>query len=976
MMLLAVALVLLLPQVYGYPRIDPNNWNSTSSCISGTPAPVTRSPTLAPPYPTPSTSAIGRPSPTGTSPSLNATSGECIINVPSASVDYWLEGPLEWATTSLMNYYGNSSNITGPLLSASPVTETLDLTLLLEDYAYTTPLAASTSVITINGIKPIPSPGLIAATAVNDYVLDPPPLATVSVGSSVAYSDTPFVYFSAYEVERQVPATNKDGKFEYQTSTASYQLESPFVYEYDGQDLQGQSTAVGDVPTDFQLSIPQSSCFAGSWRASITVLIVVELVYNVEHLGTPFIVHIESSAFGLTAPGPSTTEPAKPKAHIESSVTDPDLRNTADPTDPTGDPNRVHKESSVTTTDDGRIAASTGGPRIVHIESSTTPIPLAPIAPSSVAIGISVNLPGATNLPQLISQLRSFITAIAHIESTQPPAAGEGGPTAQAQVTHSLSSDFFVVGSETLKPGPSSVFVMGSQTLSPGGPPVTIGGTPVSLAPYGSAIVVGGSTIPAPTPGPSPAINIQLGSSIITAAPATATGGGIVLPGGGTLLPGSATAINGETISLVPSGTAIVVGGSTVALEIAVPSSAVNIQIGSSTITAALATAAGGGLIFPGGVTLLPGSATVINGETISLAPSGTAVVVGGSTVALEITVPSSAVNIQVGSSTITAALATATGGGLILPGGITLLPGSATVINGETISLAPFGTAIVVGGFTSSLPKANLRPPPPVLSIGPLTVTGNAASQYFITAGQTLTPGGTVTYSGTIISLGSSADYLVVGGSTRLLPSQTLDGPSAQITPPPLTIGNGVYTPIPGSGTSYLIGGSLLTPGGVITVANTKISLGPKASFLVVNGATTTLDNGPITTNAPILTIGTAIVTAQPGNGTTFIVDGHTLTPGGVITVSGTVISLSPSATALVIVSSGSSTSTETLFPATKIMASTAIQTGNSGSTASAGATPTGTAVSSHGAAHSIHTSGSSLSLFTLALGYLLSWL
>jgi hypothetical protein len=315
----------------------------------------------------------------------------------------------------------------------------------------------------------------------------------------------------------------------------------------------------------------------------------------------------------------------------------------------------------------------------------------------------------------------------------------------------------------------------------------------------------------------------------------------------------------------------------------------------------------------------------------------------------------------------VTAALPTATGDGIILPGGGTLLPGSVTVIDGETISLAPSGTAIVVGGITSVLPQIQNRLPPPLLTVGTLTITGNAASQYFFAPQETLTPGGAITVSGTVISLGSSADYLVVGGSTQPLPAQTLSRPSALITPPPVTVGNGIYNPVPGSGTSYLIGGSLLTPGGVITVAGTTVSLALGASYLVVNGATTTLLSGPVITNPPLLTISTSIFTALPGDGTTFVIDGQTLTPGGIITVSGTVISLSPSATALVFGSSGSATQTETLFPATRTSASTAQQTSTSAAT---GAQST----SSHGAAYTVQPYGNSISLFMLALGYLLS--
>ncbi|MBE7181085.1 MAG: hypothetical protein INR71_07735 [Terriglobus roseus] len=108
----------------------------------------------------------------------------------------------------------------------------------------------------------------------------------------------------------------------------------------------------------------------------------------------------------------------------------------------------------------------------------------------------------------------------------------------------------------------------------------------------------------------------------------------------------------------------------------------------------------------------------------------------------------------------------------------------------------------------------------------------------------------------------------------------------------------------------------------------------------MVINGATTTFssDIGPIT-SAPVLTIDGHTYTAQPGGGTTYIIDGQTLTPGGVVTVSGEVISLSPGATVVVV-----DGKTITLFPATG--AATATRTTTrliSASTSALGAAATG---------------------------------
>ena len=166
----------------------------------------------------------------------------------------------------------------------------------------------------------------------------------------------------------------------------------------------------------------------------------------------------------------------------------------------------------------------------------------------------------------------------------------------------------------------------------------------------------------------------------------------------------------------------------------------------------------------------------------------------------------------------------------------------------------------------------------------------------------------------------------------------------------PALTIGGTVYSPI--SGSTYDINGSMLKPGGVITVDGTTISLGPGASDVVVNGVTHSLAPGSVVaasataaviTNAPVLTIGGDTFTAING-GTTYDIDGEILTPGEeeTVTVDGTtyIISLDQFATELVIETEGpngqvTATSTETLFP---VQGDATTTTGVGGATATAG--------------------------------------
>ncbi|KAK0508632.1 hypothetical protein JMJ35_008908 [Cladonia borealis] len=119
-----------------------------------------------------------------------------------------------------------------------------------------------------------------------------------------------------------------------------------------------------------------------------------------------------------------------------------------------------------------------------------------------------------------------------------------------------------------------------------------------------------------------------------------------------------------------------------------------------------------------------------------------------------------------------------------------------------------------------------------PILTIGTQTVTANSASQYII-ASQTLTPGGAITISGTPISLAPSATALIIGSSTISLDS------SATILPP-LTIGTQVVTA--NKAGQYIVDGLTLTPGGVVTVSGTRVSLEAGDTGVVVGTSTEAL--------------------------------------------------------------------------------------------------------------------------------------
>nr|OQO20956.1 hypothetical protein B0A51_14244 [Rachicladosporium sp. CCFEE 5018] len=237
---------------------------------------------------------------------------------------------------------------------------------------------------------------------------------------------------------------------------------------------------------------------------------------------------------------------------------------------------------------------------------------------------------------------------------------------------------------------------------------------------------------------------------------------------------------------------------------------------------------------------------------------------------------------------------------------------GPAIVVDGTTLSMGPGGTALVVDGSTSAIAAGNtaVAASIPLLTVGAKTITANAATQYFVAPGQTLTPGGSVVVDGISMSLASDGSYVVMNGQTKALSAP-------HITPAPaITVGGTVYSP--NAGTIYNIGGQILTPGGVITVSGTTISLGSSAGYVVINGQTTTLAGSPaLNANAAAITAPPMLtVDGQPfgpNAGGSYLISGQILTPGGMITFSGPngmeTVSLDASGTALVDIISGVTT-------------------------------------------------------------------
>ncbi|KAI9686756.1 MAG: hypothetical protein M1822_002815 [Bathelium mastoideum] len=326
--------------------------------------------------------------------------------------------------------------------------------------------------------------------------------------------------------------------------------------------------------------------------------------------------------------------------------------------------------------------------------------------------------------------------------------------------------------------------------------------------------------------------------------------------------------------------------------------SAAIITIGSETHTVA-----SGGALILSSATLVPGGpAATVAGQIVSVASDGVAV--GSSTASYLQPLAGASQAQPTAVVTIGSQAHTIAAGGSLDLGSATLVEGgSIATVSGQIVSVAPQG--VIVGSKTvaySASPMASADSESSssgaVFTFGTQTYTAPAGTGGSLVMGSTtLSPGGALTFSGTVISMGTSG--IVVGSST--LPYVVLPSNGPTPTPEPvITVGGNPYTAL--NGGSFIISGQTLTPGGTITVGGSTIGLSPSGQPAIanVNGASQTLssafvENQPLSSGA-LLTIGSQIITASDpaGKSGEAIIGSQTLTAGGsAATIAGQVISL-----------------------------------------------------------------------------------
>lgn len=260
---------------------------------------------------------------------------------------------------------------------------------------------------------------------------------------------------------------------------------------------------------------------------------------------------------------------------------------------------------------------------------------------------------------------------------------------------------------------------------------------------------------------------------------------------------------------------------------------------------------------------------------------------------------------------------------------------GSPVTTNNVVYSLPTSATAIISNGYPVALtpiPQAsNVIPsPPPALTFAGSTYTAEASN--YIVGAQTLKPGApAIVVSGTSISLASHGEAAIIGSSTQ----QLVTPAPTQSRAPALTFAGSTYQA--DSNSQFIIGSQTLTPGGIITVAGTPISLGSSASVAIVGTNTQSLLSP--TTVATIITFAGSTYTANSAS--EFVIASQTLTQGRVLTIGGTPLSYASGGSDVVV-----GTSTEAVGLGALIMGALTQTSGSSAPTGSAGGAANATGV------------------------------
>ena len=233
------------------------------------------------------------------------------------------------------------------------------------------------------------------------------------------------------------------------------------------------------------------------------------------------------------------------------------------------------------------------------------------------------------------------------------------------------------------------------------------------------------------------------------------------------------------------------------------------------------------GLIQPGG------SPVTTNSVIFSLLPSATAIISNGATIPLTPVATRPATSPKPYVLAFDSSSFTADSSSNFVIDSQTLIPGRPSImVFGTPVSLAPDASVAVIGSSTTRLDQDDVSTVVPVLALDGATFTATSSAA-FIIAGQTLTPGGSITISGTPVIYPTTGNAVVVGTSTQSFSSAIIVAPFSSV----FTFAGKTYTA--DNSMEFEIGGQTLTRGGAITISGTPISYASGGENIVVGTST-----------------------------------------------------------------------------------------------------------------------------------------
>ena len=226
---------------------------------------------------------------------------------------------------------------------------------------------------------------------------------------------------------------------------------------------------------------------------------------------------------------------------------------------------------------------------------------------------------------------------------------------------------------------------------------------------------------------------------------------------------------------------------------------------------------------------------------------------------------------------------------------GQTLTKGGIITVDGTQISYNEAGTNVVMGTSTYPLAFPGITAvTKPVLTFDGSTYTIDSLSNFALD-GQTLAKGSSITIHGTKLSYDEAGTAVVVGSSTQLLSLATITA----VAEPILTFDGSTY--IADSSSNFFINGQILSKGNMINVDGTQLSYNQAGTDVVIGTSTQILSTTSVAAaEEPAITFDGSTYLANSASD--FIIDGQTLTRGGVITVQGTPISYAAGGTDVVV--------------------------------------------------------------------------